>query len=171
MIPPITDPLGKHWKQPVDIRMAPMNDTHVLLTRAQLRQLAEYSTSTPTGVYPGKCWSSYHVDGNPNLPRKHLAGQWYLKWYRASKDPRYCNIEVRTILFGKLKPEPPTLHNMVKALVAVRAELGHHTMLSMLHGIASVRIAADVPPRLYEAVMKRAKDAVLFHQLKKEQTK
>lgn len=55
-IPPMTDPLGKHWEQPADIRTVEMDDTHVILTPGHIRQLSNYDRSMPSGVYSGKCW-------------------------------------------------------------------------------------------------------------------
>lgn len=96
MIPPITNHDGiVNWNQPKDIRTAPMDDTHVLLTREQLAGLAEYSRSVPDGVYPGKCWKARHIVGG--------ISEWYLKWYEETGHPRYCNVEVRKVVIGKLK--------------------------------------------------------------------
>lgn len=61
-IPEMDDPLGKHWNQPKDIRYAPMDDTHVILSPRQVAILHEYSASIPTGVYPGKCWKRIQKD-------------------------------------------------------------------------------------------------------------
>ena len=55
-IPPMVDPLGQHWRQPIDIRLAPMDNTHVLLTQQQVDGLSDYSYSYPSGTYDGKCW-------------------------------------------------------------------------------------------------------------------
>ena len=56
MIPAMTDPLGKHWDQPKDIREAEMDDTHVILTPEQIKGLCNYDASLPSGTYSGKCW-------------------------------------------------------------------------------------------------------------------
>jgi hypothetical protein len=85
-IPLMTDPLGRHWRQPGDIREAPMDDKHVLLTRDQVRGLAEYSSSYPTGTYDGKCW-------------KRLGdGFWYLCWYQPHPQPGKIGIGFRIVL-------------------------------------------------------------------------
>lgn len=55
-IPEMTDPLGHHWSQPDNIRMAPMDDTHVLLTKRQIAELSHYDRGYPSGCYDGKCW-------------------------------------------------------------------------------------------------------------------
>lgn len=82
MIPEMTNRLGRHWKQPADIRTAPMDDTHVILTPRQVEQLANYQCSTPSGVYEGKCWRRNDQ----------------LCWYRLHDTPGFHFIEVRDIL-------------------------------------------------------------------------
>jgi hypothetical protein len=77
-IPPITHPLGQHWRQP-DLSDVTMDDTHVLLTRRQFDALADYSTSTPSGVYAGKCWKGERFEVRDN--RIHRTGLWFLRWF------------------------------------------------------------------------------------------
>lgn len=72
IIPEMTDPLGKYWEQPKDIREAEMDDTHVLLTQAQFDGLHDYSASLPTGTYDGKCWRAFGGRKDPN---------WHLGWF------------------------------------------------------------------------------------------
>ncbi len=91
MIPALTDPMGKYWRQPDDIRSAPMDGKHVLLSRSQFQGLNEYSASHPSGVYPGKCWR--RQEGRINL----------LVWYGETSDPKKCSIEFREIRIGRLK--------------------------------------------------------------------
>lgn len=80
MIPAMTDPMGAYWHQPADIREAPMDDKLVLLTPRQFEGLPEYSTSQPSGVYPGKCWRRQEYERGPdNRPRP--TGRWFLAWY------------------------------------------------------------------------------------------
>ncbi|MHA6905165.1 hypothetical protein ACEQ38_08025 [Ralstonia syzygii subsp. celebesensis] len=69
MIPPMTDPLGRFWKQP-DRTEILMDSKHAVMNRSSFDRLSEYSTSRPTGVYPGKMWKSITRDGAP-----------YLCWY------------------------------------------------------------------------------------------
>lgn len=72
IIPAMTDPLGAHWRQPKSVRLLEMDDTHVLVPESVIGLLAEYSTSIPTGTYPGKAWKA------------HLGpGVWALRWYGA----------------------------------------------------------------------------------------
>lgn len=86
MIPEMTDPLGKYWHQPKDIREAPMDDAHVILTKKQYNSLASYDTTNPSGVYPGKCWKRTNRHGK------------FLVWYGECDDPTQCSINARTIL-------------------------------------------------------------------------
>lgn len=99
-IPEMNDPLGKYWDQPSDLRTAPMNSHAVLLTRYQFEHLGEYSSSIPSGVYPGKCWKCWW----PDHPKKSFEpGKWYLRWYAEDKDPKMCQIHKRLIVIGRLK--------------------------------------------------------------------
>jgi hypothetical protein len=68
-IPPMTDPLGRHWRQP-DRHELLLDDQHAVMTRQSFDQLAEYSTTIPTGVYPGKMWKAISGDGTA-----------YLRWF------------------------------------------------------------------------------------------
>lgn len=86
MIPQMTDPLGRHWRQPSDIREAPMDDKHVLLTAHQIAGLPEYSSTYPSGTYDGKCWKRINGDG-----------QW-LCWYEPHTMPGKIGIGNRIIL-------------------------------------------------------------------------
>lgn len=91
MIPAMTDPLGKHWDQPADIREAPMDDKTVLLTPRQFEELHEYSATMPSGVYPGKCWKRLEPWNRPTPERTLLV------WYGIADDPSKCTIEFRDI--------------------------------------------------------------------------
>lgn len=86
IIPVMDDPLGKYWTQPSDIRSVPMDDTHVILTQQQIRELSNYDRSLPTGVYPGKCW----------LRREST--KTYLVWYGAEQPDHCCPIFFREVL-------------------------------------------------------------------------
>lgn len=83
-IPVMDDPLGRYWNQPRDIRDAPMDDNHVLLTPQQFRDLHEYSSTIPSGVYPGKCW-------------KRKERNWLLGWYGDETPDHQCPILFRQI--------------------------------------------------------------------------
>lgn len=85
-IPLMDDPLGKHWDQPRDIREVAMDSTHVILSARHIAALPEYSTSLPSGVYPGKCW----------LRRE--TGRDLLVWYGAETPEHTCPILFREVL-------------------------------------------------------------------------
>jgi hypothetical protein len=86
IIPPITDPLGRGWRQP-DSRQVLIDDNCAMMTEQLFKNLAEYSTSTPSGVYPGKMWKSRR--GNI----------WYLRWFAADDgDPRGLPTPTREIV-------------------------------------------------------------------------
>jgi hypothetical protein len=86
VIPLMTDPMGRYWHQPSDIRMAPMDDKHVLLTTRQIAELLEYSSSYPSGTYDGKCW------------KREGDGFWYLCWYQPHPQPGKIGIGFRIVL-------------------------------------------------------------------------
>lgn len=88
MIPPITDPLGKHWKQPAAGEVL-LDDTHAVMGQSAFNKLAEYSRSIPSGVYPGKMWRCVTQDG------EHL-----LRWFGDSPDPAMCSKHQRKILIA-----------------------------------------------------------------------
>lgn len=98
MIPAMTDPLGRHWQQPQDIREAPMDDLLVLLTPAQFEGLSEYSTSMPSGVYPGKCWRRNLFTRDPQTGNVVATDKWLLGWYgESTKGPGWCSNNWRAI--------------------------------------------------------------------------
>jgi hypothetical protein len=100
-IPPITDPLGRHWDQPKDMCDVEFDDTHVLLTQAQFDGLADYSRSQPSGVYPGKCWKirqceTVVIDG---MKRLRFTDKWSLCWFGKDETwPKYCTNNYREII-------------------------------------------------------------------------
>ena len=67
-IPAMTHTLGKYWNQPAREAVL-VDDTHAVMDTAAFDQLAEYSTTLPSGVYPGKMW------------RAESHGRWVLRWY------------------------------------------------------------------------------------------
>lgn len=86
-IPAITDPMGKHWDQP-SISEIELDDTHALMTEATLHKLANYSRTLPTGVYAGKMW------------RCLQDGEWWLRWFGVSDDPKFVSNNARLILIA-----------------------------------------------------------------------
>lgn len=96
-IPPITDPMGRSWRQP-DMSEVTFDDTHALLTQAQFDGLAEYSTTNPSGVYPGKCWKA-QVAENLGGGRYRWTDRWELRWWGESDiGPGFCSNNHREII-------------------------------------------------------------------------
>lgn len=85
-IPEMTDPLGRHWNQPADIRNAPMDDKTVILTSHQYMALSQYDTTYPSGKYFGKCW--VRVNGDTK----------WLCWYEPCDIPDQIGIGRREII-------------------------------------------------------------------------
>lgn len=95
-IPPITDPLGRHWRQP-SAQSILLDDTHAVMDTATFKQLAEYFSSVPSGVYPGKTWSRH--DGLFDRSWKPEDRQWLLCWFgEVPGDPTVCSINHRILL-------------------------------------------------------------------------
>lgn len=85
-IPPITDPMGRHWYQPSTDDIL-LDDKHAVMAQHTFDQLSEYSTTVPSGVYNGKMWKSC------------WRGHWLLRWYDDHPTmPNRCVINQREIL-------------------------------------------------------------------------
>lgn len=100
MIPVMTDPMGRHWSQP-DPAAILLDDTHALMTSATFGQLAEYSGTVPTGVYPGKMWRRHDGIFDTKATRR----PWLLCWYGEDKDGK-CEILFREVLLADSVPNP-----------------------------------------------------------------
>ena len=87
IIPPITDPLGAHWKQP-HRRYIELDDTHALMSEQTFKGLHEYSLTIPSGRYEGKMWKEF------------ANGEWYLVWFDTHEDPNCLRIEKRKVLIA-----------------------------------------------------------------------
>jgi len=86
-IPPITNPLGKHWQQP-KVSEIEIDDKYAVMEKSAFNKLLEYSTSTPSGVYIGKMWKGQYSNG-----------KWYLAWFSKGDDAgTYLNNNYRIIL-------------------------------------------------------------------------
>lgn len=86
IIPTITAPLGKDWKQPTIDEIVVDNEV-AMMTQETFDLLAEYSLSIPTGKIPGKMWKTFTGKG------------WYLRWYRDElQADEYIYIESRRIV-------------------------------------------------------------------------
>lgn len=103
-IPPITDPMGKHWRQP-DTENFVIDDTHVSMTQRDFDMLPEYSTTNPSGVYVGKCWKSQQSeqvkvsDHGVTMVKHRWIDKWDLRWFGESTiGPGYCSNHRREII-------------------------------------------------------------------------
>jgi hypothetical protein len=94
-IPPITDPLGKYWNQPKSDLIL-IDDTHAVMSESTFKQLAEYSSSIPSGAYPGKMWKRYNGAHDEKCPPENR--YWMLFWYGEHADPKLVSINHRIIL-------------------------------------------------------------------------
>lgn len=99
-IPPMTSELGKFWKQP-NRREIEIDDKYALLSQAAFNELADYTSSQPSGVYPGKMWRQRFITLWPIEPRRGKGvGVWYLCWFGLSHDPDKCSNHYRRILIS-----------------------------------------------------------------------
>ncbi|MDR5839368.1 hypothetical protein [Caballeronia sp. LZ034LL] len=85
VIPPITDSQGSCWIQPASDQIL-VSDTDAVMSQITFECLPEYSTSIPSGVYPGKMWRAETEDG------------WYLRWFGIVEgNPDVCSNNQRKI--------------------------------------------------------------------------
>ena len=85
-IPDMDHPLGKNWNQPSRDKIL-IDDQYALMEKFTFDQLADYSFSQPTGVYPGKMWKS----------GRHK--KWFLCWFGySSKGENFCSNNYREIV-------------------------------------------------------------------------
>lgn len=96
MIPPMTDPLGRHWQQPSLDEVA-LDDTHALMTEHTFQRLSEYSCSYPGGVYPGKMWRRHDGIYDRSCPPERR--RWLLCWYGQNIGGK-CEICFREVLLA-----------------------------------------------------------------------
>ena len=71
VIPPMTHPWGKAWKQP-DRNNLVLDDKYVMMYRRDFEMLPDYTGSEPTGKYNGKMWKAQYVSRDER--------KWYLCW-------------------------------------------------------------------------------------------
>jgi hypothetical protein len=86
-IPPITDPLGRHWEQP-DPSQISIDETHALMEMKDFDKLHDYSISRPTAIYVGKMWKTYWP--------KH--DRWYLHFIGPNEKPDTVTEHTRQII-------------------------------------------------------------------------
>lgn len=87
IIPEMVHELGKCWNQPNPKEFTFREDGAVEMTQKQFKDLGEYSTSLPAGVYEGKMWKKLSTDGI-----------WLLHWYSYHSTPGMCSINYRPII-------------------------------------------------------------------------
>lgn len=106
-IPPITDTMGRSWRQP-DFTELDVSGETVELTQKEFDTLHDYSTSWPTGVYPGKCWKAqaWEAREKEGVRYRHWTGTWFLRWFGECDDPTKCSNNQRTIAFINQRKEP-----------------------------------------------------------------
>jgi len=97
IIPPITERLGRYWNQPPTSAIL-IDDTHALMEQKTLEDLAEYSATIPTGVYPGKMWKRHDGIFDKVFLVRGGTAVWLLMWYDEGTDPLHCTIESREII-------------------------------------------------------------------------
>lgn len=90
-LPAMTDPLGKHWRQPRDLReRVVVYETHATISERDFFQLSNYQTTMPSGVYPGKAWRQ---------------GRKFLCWYGPDRN-RKCRVCCVRVLHPNEEPKP-----------------------------------------------------------------
>lgn len=56
-IPQMTNPLGRHWRQPDNLHeRVGLYWNHATIAEQDWLRLPRYDSSYPTGAYPGKAW-------------------------------------------------------------------------------------------------------------------
>jgi len=105
LIPPMIDPLGKHWEQPKVSDITILNDKECEMSQKTLDALADYTASKPSGVYAGKMWKGKLMKDGINLQgRIYLAQlkpeemEYYLYWFGYDVDPKCCSNNRRRII-------------------------------------------------------------------------
>lgn len=109
VVPAMTDPLGKHFRQPRREAILIGQDT-AFMSRATFDKLSEYSTTNPSGVYPGKMWKAERfksVDGtHEGRPVRRMvpSGVWELRWYGiVPGNDKVCSNNRRVIVLPREK--------------------------------------------------------------------
>jgi hypothetical protein len=99
VVPPITEPLGRHWEQPDREELIFCGD-FVYMTRRAYKQLPEYNNSVPSGVYEGKMWKSH-------VRYSDVGRVCWLRWFGVSDDPDKVTNNQRRIAIVKERITPP----------------------------------------------------------------
>ena len=100
-IPECTDPMGKHFRMPKrdDITF---HREKAVMTKRTFEMLCDYSTTNPSGVYPGKMWKAlgWEWAQGPNGGYRKDTGVAYLRWYgpkHIHKGHEVCTVEQAVI--------------------------------------------------------------------------
>lgn len=100
-IPLMTDPLGRYWEQPL-VKDILVDDTHAIMTTKTFEELADYTYTNPSGVYPGKMWKGRMVLCNTKtcpITYYYSNNRWELRWWGISdKGENFCSNNQREIL-------------------------------------------------------------------------
>jgi hypothetical protein len=98
----MTDLNGKYWIQPLREHIL-TDDKHAVMST--FADLPEYSSTKPSGVYPGKMWRRHDGIHDMNRRAAYIRGEitlpWLLCWYGPDevRDNRVvCSINFREIL-------------------------------------------------------------------------
>jgi hypothetical protein len=74
------------------------------MTDSTFKQLKEYSSTRPSGVYPGKMWRR-HDGAFPTFnsqtnayERSHEPPIWLLCWYGLGPTPDVCSVNFREVI-------------------------------------------------------------------------
>jgi hypothetical protein len=105
VIPPITHRLGRHWEQPSTDKIV-LDSTHALMSKATFKQLPEYSSSIPSGVYEGKMWKRNNGIYDTAFLKSGGKPEWLLMWYGTAEDPDKCSINSRVIVIDENEVQP-----------------------------------------------------------------
>lgn len=97
-VPPMNHPLSSVWRQPSRFRIE-VDNTHALMSQAVFNELLEYSSTQPSGVYPGKMWRRHDGIYDTKFLASGGKPEWLLCWYDVSeKGPDWCSTKTRKIL-------------------------------------------------------------------------
>jgi hypothetical protein len=82
-IPPMSEPMGKYWRQPRLAEIA-VDEIHAVMSSAAFDQLQSYSFADPTVVYAGKMWKRRNESEQESF--------WELCWYGPECDGNESNL-------------------------------------------------------------------------------
>lgn len=99
-IPPITEPLGRNWEQP-EREDITVDEEYALMTLRSFEELAEYSSTYPTGAYEGKMWKRHNGIYDHAFRARGGKPEWLLCWFGPSpKGPGWVQANRRKIILS-----------------------------------------------------------------------